>query len=44
MTRKQRRLTLIGSAGGVLALALGLVLYAMSDTIVFFHAPGDVVA
>ena len=44
MTRKQRRLTLIGLAGGVLALALGLVLYAMSDTIVFFHAPGDIVA
>ena len=44
MTRKTRRLTLIGMAGGVLALALGLVLYAMSDTIVFFHAPGDVAA
>jgi cytochrome c-type biogenesis protein CcmE len=44
MTRKQRRLTLIGSAGAVLALALGLVLYAMNDAIVFFHAPGDVVA
>ena len=44
MTRKQRRLTLIGVAGGILALALGLVLYAMSDTIVFFHAPGDVAA
>ena len=44
MTRKQRRLTLIGFAGSVLALALGLVLYAMSDTIVFFHAPGDVAA
>jgi cytochrome c-type biogenesis protein CcmE len=44
MTRKQRRLTLIGSAGAVLALALGLVLYAMNDTIVFFHAPADVVA
>lgn len=44
MTRKQRRLTLIGFAGGILALALGLVLYAMSDTIVFFHAPGDVAA
>ena len=42
MTRKQRRLTLIGVAGCVLALALGLVLYAMNDTIVFFHAPGDV--
>ena len=44
MTRKQRRLTLIGIAGAVLALALGLVLYAMNDTIVFFHAPGDVAA
>jgi cytochrome c-type biogenesis protein CcmE len=44
MTRKQRRLTLIGIAGAVLALALGLVLYAMNDTIVFFHAPGDVQA
>ncbi|HEX2552053.1 MAG TPA: cytochrome c maturation protein CcmE [Microvirga sp.] len=44
MTRKQRRLTLIGFAGGVLALALGLVLYAMRDTIVFFHAPADVAA
>jgi cytochrome c-type biogenesis protein CcmE len=44
MTRKQRRLTLIGAAGAVLALALGLVLYAMNDTIVFFHAPADVLA
>jgi cytochrome c-type biogenesis protein CcmE len=44
MTRKQRRLTLIGTAGAVLAVALGLVLYAMNDTIVFFHAPSDVVA
>jgi cytochrome c-type biogenesis protein CcmE len=44
MTRKQRRLTLIGVAGSVLAVALGLVLYAMNDTIVFFHAPADVQA
>lgn len=42
MTRKQRRITLIGAAGAVLTLALGLVLYAMNDTIVFFHAPTDV--
>jgi cytochrome c-type biogenesis protein CcmE len=42
MTRKQRRLTLIGTAVGVLGLALGLVLYAMRDNIVFFHAPADV--
>jgi len=44
MTRKQRRLTLIGLAGIVLALAAGLVLYAMSDRIVFFNAPSDFVA
>jgi cytochrome c-type biogenesis protein CcmE len=44
MTRKQRRLTMIGGAGAVLALALGLVLYAMSDTIVFFNAPSDIQA
>jgi cytochrome c-type biogenesis protein CcmE len=39
MTRKQRRLTLIATAAVVLGLALGLVLYAMRDTIVFFHTP-----
>jgi cytochrome c-type biogenesis protein CcmE len=44
MTRKQRRLTLIGAAVGVLGLALGLILYAMRDNIVFFHAPSDVAA
>jgi cytochrome c-type biogenesis protein CcmE len=44
MTRKQRRLTLIGFAGGILAIALGLVLYAMNDTIVFFNSPADIQA
>ncbi len=44
MTRKQRRLTLIGVAGCVLTIALGLVLYAMNDTIVFFNSPADVQA
>jgi cytochrome c-type biogenesis protein CcmE len=43
MTRKQRRLTIIGSCAAVLAVAVGLVLYAMRDTIVFFHGPTDVV-
>ncbi|WP_417684609.1 cytochrome c maturation protein CcmE [Roseibium sp.] len=43
MTRKQRRLTLIGSAGAVLALAIGLILYALNDQIVFFQSPTDVV-
>ena len=44
MSRRQRRLTLLGTAVGVLGLALGLVLYAMRDNIVFFHAPADVSA
>jgi len=42
MTRKQRRLTLIGLAGAVLAVAAGLVLYAMTDRIVFFNSPSDI--
>lgn len=44
MTRKQRRLSMIGAAGATLAIALGLVLWAMSDTIVFFRAPAQVAA
>jgi cytochrome c-type biogenesis protein CcmE len=44
MTRKQRRLTLIGIAGAVLAVAVGLVLFALSDRIVFFNSPSDIVA
>ena len=43
MTRKQRRLTLIGAALGVLALAVALVLGALKDSIVFFNSPTDVV-
>jgi cytochrome c-type biogenesis protein CcmE len=39
MTRKQRRLTLIGCALAVLAFASGLVLYALRDSIVFFSTP-----
>jgi cytochrome c-type biogenesis protein CcmE len=44
MTRRQRRLTLIGLAGVVLAVAAGLVLYALSDRIVFFNSPSDILA
>jgi cytochrome c-type biogenesis protein CcmE len=43
MTRRQRRLVLIGSALGVLALALALVLGALRESIVFFNSPTDVV-
>jgi cytochrome c-type biogenesis protein CcmE len=39
MTRKQRRLTVIGGSLAVLALAAALVLNAMRDSIVFFSTP-----
>ena len=44
MTRRKRRLTVIAVAGVILAGALGLVLVAMRDTIVFFRSPSEVVA
>jgi cytochrome c-type biogenesis protein CcmE len=43
MTRRQRRLTLIGGALIVLALSVGLVLIALEDSIVFFNSPTDLV-
>ena len=42
MTRKQRRLVLIGTSLGVLAIAAVLVLGALRDSIVFFNSPTDV--
>jgi cytochrome c-type biogenesis protein CcmE len=42
MTRKGRRLAIIGTAGIVLTGALGLALSAMRDTIVFFRSPSEV--
>jgi cytochrome c-type biogenesis protein CcmE len=42
MTRKQRRLVLIGGALGVLAVAVALMLNAFSASIVFFNSPTDV--
>ena len=42
MTRKQRRLVLIGGGLAVLAVATALVLSAMRDFIVFFNSPTDV--
>lgn len=41
MTRKKRRLVLIASALSVLGLALGLVLTALRDNIVFFYGPSE---
>jgi cytochrome c-type biogenesis protein CcmE len=43
MTRKQRRLVLIGASLTVLAIAAALVLSALRDSIVFFSSPTDVV-
>ena len=42
MTRKQKRFTMILSGLAVLAVAAGLVLYALRDTIVFFYTPSEI--
>ena len=42
MTRKQRRGILIGTCLAVLGVAVGLVLFAMRDSIVFFYSPSEV--
>jgi cytochrome c-type biogenesis protein CcmE len=44
MTRKQRRLTLIGLALAILGLAAALALSALRDNIVFFHSPTEIAA
>ncbi len=41
MTRRQRRFALIAGSLAVLAAAVGLVLYALNDSIVFFHSPTE---
>jgi cytochrome c-type biogenesis protein CcmE len=41
MTRKQRRATLIATALGVLGVALALVLYALSDSMMYFYTPTE---
>ncbi len=43
MTRKQRRSVLIGGCLAVLGVAVGLVLFALEDSIVFFYSPSDVI-
>ena len=42
MTRKGRRLTLIGVAVCIVAFAAGLALYALRDSIVFFYGPSEI--
>ena len=41
MTRKRRRLWLLGAAGAALFAAAALVLTAFEDNIVFFYSPTD---
>jgi cytochrome c-type biogenesis protein CcmE len=43
MTRKQRRMVLIGGSLGVLGVALALVLNALGGAIVFFNSPSEIV-
>lgn len=43
MTRRQRRLFLIGTGVGALAIAAALVLTALRGSIVFFNSPTDLV-
>jgi cytochrome c-type biogenesis protein CcmE len=42
MTRKQKRLTTIGTIGAVLLAAVLLVMFALRDEIVFFYSPTDI--
>lgn len=44
MGRKQRRLLVIAGIGVVLAIALALILTALSSQIVFFYTPSEAVA
>ena len=44
MTRKKRRLVTIGLALGVFGTAVGISLYALRDSIVFFYGPSEYAA
>jgi cytochrome c-type biogenesis protein CcmE len=41
LTRKGKRLALIGGALSILGVAVGLVLFALRDNIVFFYTPAE---
>ena len=43
MTRRGRRLSLIAAALVVVGAAAGIALYALTDSIVFFYSPSEVV-
>ncbi len=42
MTRKQRRLATILGCLAVAGIAIGLILYAVRDTIVYFYTPSEI--
>jgi cytochrome c-type biogenesis protein CcmE len=42
LTRKQRRFAFIGAALSVLGVALGLVLFALRESVAFFRSPTEV--
>lgn len=44
VTRKQRRIAFIATALATLGLALGLVLFALRQTITYFKTPSDIAA
>ncbi|MBI1186927.1 MAG: cytochrome c biogenesis protein CcmE [Alphaproteobacteria bacterium] len=44
MRRRSQRLIVIGAVGAMLALAVGLILFGLRDSIVSFYAPSDLVA
>ena len=44
MTRKQKRLAIIGGMGAVLLASVLLVMSALRDKIVFFYTPTEIVA
>jgi len=44
LTRKGRRLAIISAAGVTLAIAIGLILFALRDSIVFFYGPSELAA
>jgi cytochrome c-type biogenesis protein CcmE len=44
MTRRQRRLTIIGVIGVILVAAAGLTLWGLSDRIMFFNSPTEILA
>ena len=41
MTRKQRRLVFLSASLGAAVLAVGLIVYALGDSVLYFYTPSD---